>query len=71
MGLKCNRHREVVIRKAMLVKNLRVKDVAGHLGRSHSLISLVLKGAKRSRRVEEYLSSIAGVRRNQLWTLNK
>lgn len=59
---------EIHRRTAMLHRGVTVSAVARRLRLSHSFVSMVVSGKRRSRRVENSIASLVGIARGRLWT---
>ena len=56
------------IKRAMLEADVRGQQIAARLNVSRQLVSQVVNGRKRSRRVEAAISRAVNIPRSQLWT---
>lgn len=62
-----NHTRRVLIKTALMQRHLTTKDMAKRLRCTAPMLSMVISGRKRSRRIEMHLCRALGFVRSQLW----
>lgn len=61
------KHRQIIIKQHLLLCGLRPSAIATRLHCSRAMISQVVAGTRRSRRIEARIAQLIGIPRRDLW----